>query len=120
VHLPAPTYIDYVMTWVQNMLDDDNVFPTKSGECLILLSLMGSLRVGAVNKRAHDKSARRPALLVVALVLVQVSTRPPVASLSQRCIRFRCRFDLPSPTLPFCMRLVLAACGRCLFAGRIW
>ncbi|KAJ7758129.1 Mob1/phocein [Mycena maculata] len=31
VHLPAPTYIDYVMTWVQNMLDDDNVFPTKSG-----------------------------------------------------------------------------------------
>ncbi|KAJ6584114.1 Mob1/phocein [Mycena vulgaris] len=32
VHLPAPTYIDYVMTWVQNMLDDDNVFPTKSGQ----------------------------------------------------------------------------------------
>ncbi|KAI0736331.1 Mob1/phocein [Fomitopsis betulina] len=31
VHLPAPTYIDYVMTWVQNMLDDDTVFPTKSG-----------------------------------------------------------------------------------------
>ncbi|KAJ6452543.1 Mob1/phocein [Mycena vitilis] len=31
-HLPAPTYIDYVMTWVQNMLDDDNVFPTKSGQ----------------------------------------------------------------------------------------
>ncbi|KAJ7288010.1 Mob1/phocein [Mycena rebaudengoi] len=32
VHLPAPTYIDYVMTWVQNMLDDDNVFPTKAGQ----------------------------------------------------------------------------------------
>ncbi|KAF7314529.1 hypothetical protein MKEN_00926100 [Mycena kentingensis (nom. inval.)] len=31
VHLPASTYIDYVMTWVQNMLDDDSVFPTKSG-----------------------------------------------------------------------------------------
>ncbi|KAF8870460.1 Mob1/phocein [Infundibulicybe gibba] len=31
VHLPAPTYIDYVMTWVQNLLDDENVFPTKSG-----------------------------------------------------------------------------------------
>lgn len=31
VHLPAPTYIDYVMTWVQNMLDDENTFPTKSG-----------------------------------------------------------------------------------------
>lgn len=33
VHLPAPTYIDYVMTWVQNLLDDENVFPTKSGKC---------------------------------------------------------------------------------------
>jgi hypothetical protein len=31
VHLPAPTYIDYVMTWVQNLLDDENAFPTKSG-----------------------------------------------------------------------------------------
>ena len=31
VQLPAPTYIDYVMTWVQNMLDDETVFPTKSG-----------------------------------------------------------------------------------------
>ncbi|KAJ2917025.1 hypothetical protein MD484_g3403, partial [Candolleomyces efflorescens] len=31
VHLPAPTYIDYVMTWVQNLLDDENNFPTKSG-----------------------------------------------------------------------------------------
>ncbi|KAK7028125.1 Maintenance of ploidy protein mob2 [Paramarasmius palmivorus] len=31
VNLPAPTYIDYVMTWVQNLLDDENVFPTKSG-----------------------------------------------------------------------------------------
>ncbi|KAI0338863.1 hypothetical protein BDW22DRAFT_1400895 [Trametopsis cervina] len=31
VQLPAPTYIDYVMTWVQNLLDDQNAFPTKSG-----------------------------------------------------------------------------------------
>ncbi|KAI5115230.1 hypothetical protein M0805_002673 [Coniferiporia weirii] len=31
VKLAAPTYIDYVMTWVQNMLDDDAVFPTKAG-----------------------------------------------------------------------------------------
>ncbi|KAJ7451611.1 Mob1/phocein [Mycena latifolia] len=32
VHLPAPQYIDYVMTWVQNLLDDDTVFPTKAGQ----------------------------------------------------------------------------------------
>ncbi len=31
VQLPAPTYIDYVMTWAQNLIDDESVFPTKSG-----------------------------------------------------------------------------------------
>lgn len=31
VHLPAPTYIDYVMTWIQNLLNDESTFPTKSG-----------------------------------------------------------------------------------------
>ncbi|KAG9103091.1 Maintenance of ploidy protein mob2 [Ceratobasidium sp. 370] len=31
IKLPAPTYIDYVMTWLQNMLDDESVFPTKAG-----------------------------------------------------------------------------------------
>ncbi|TDL24328.1 hypothetical protein BD410DRAFT_786444 [Rickenella mellea] len=31
VKLAAPTYIDYVMTWVQNSLDDENIFPTKAG-----------------------------------------------------------------------------------------
>jgi hypothetical protein len=35
VQLPAPTYIDYVMTWVQNLLDDENTFPTKSGRSII-------------------------------------------------------------------------------------
>lgn len=32
VQLPAPTYIDYVMTWVQNVIDDETTFPTKSGQ----------------------------------------------------------------------------------------
>ncbi|TFK73635.1 hypothetical protein BDN72DRAFT_834517 [Pluteus cervinus] len=32
VHLPASTYIDYVMTWIQNLLDDENSFPTRSGQ----------------------------------------------------------------------------------------
>lgn len=31
VQLPAPTYIDYVMTWCQNLLNDENTFPTKAG-----------------------------------------------------------------------------------------
>jgi len=32
VSLPAPTYIDYVMSWVQRLIDDEGVFPTKSGK----------------------------------------------------------------------------------------
>jgi hypothetical protein len=32
VSLPAPTYIDFVMSWLQKLLEDEHVFPTKSGE----------------------------------------------------------------------------------------
>ncbi|KAJ7600942.1 Mob1/phocein [Mycena floridula] len=32
VSLPAPSYIDSVMSTVQGLLDDENVFPTKSGQ----------------------------------------------------------------------------------------
>ncbi|KAJ3725456.1 Mob1/phocein [Lentinula raphanica] len=32
VSLSAPTYIDSVMSSVQNLLEDENVFPTKSGQ----------------------------------------------------------------------------------------
>ncbi|TPX67715.1 hypothetical protein SpCBS45565_g03603 [Spizellomyces sp. 'palustris'] len=31
VKIPAPQYVDYVMTWIQNVLNDETVFPTKSG-----------------------------------------------------------------------------------------
>lgn len=30
--VPAPQYIDYVMTYIQNMVDDEATFPTKSGK----------------------------------------------------------------------------------------
>jgi len=31
VNLAAPTYIDFVMTWIQNLLNDEATFPTKAG-----------------------------------------------------------------------------------------
>lgn len=31
VKLPAATYIDFVFTWVQNLLEDQSIFPTKAG-----------------------------------------------------------------------------------------
>lgn len=29
----APKYIDYLMTWVQDQLDDETLFPSKIGTC---------------------------------------------------------------------------------------
>jgi len=29
IHLPAPQYIDFVMTWIGHLLNDEAVFPTK-------------------------------------------------------------------------------------------
>lgn len=31
VKLSAPEYVDYLMTWVQNQLDDETIFPSKIG-----------------------------------------------------------------------------------------
>lgn len=32
VKLPAPQYIDYVLTWVEGLIKDESVFPTKAGK----------------------------------------------------------------------------------------
>ena len=35
----APKYIDYLMTWVQDQLDDETLFPSKIGTlCICVLS----------------------------------------------------------------------------------
>jgi MOB kinase activator 1 len=31
VKISAPEYVDYLMTWVQNQLDDESIFPSKIG-----------------------------------------------------------------------------------------
>lgn len=35
----APKYIDYLMTWVQDQLDDETLFPSKIGTLRVRLSL---------------------------------------------------------------------------------
>jgi len=39
----APKYIDYLMTWVQDQLDDETLFPSKIGKhsCNVTLNLQG-------------------------------------------------------------------------------
>ena len=32
IRCSAPTYVDYLMTWVQQTLDDEKIFPTQAGE----------------------------------------------------------------------------------------
>jgi len=65
VHLPAPTYIDYVMTWVQNLLDDDNTFPTKSGTSAssLLSPPLSRERVFAPIKPGQDFPASFPSTI---------------------------------------------------------
>lgn len=29
--VPAPQYIDFVMNWIQTLINDENTFPTKDG-----------------------------------------------------------------------------------------
>lgn len=29
--VPAPQYIDFVMSWIQTLINDENTFPTKDG-----------------------------------------------------------------------------------------
>lgn len=33
----APEYVDYLMTWVQNQLDDESTFPSKVGTVNFLI-----------------------------------------------------------------------------------
>lgn len=39
----APKYIDYLMTWVQDQLDDETLFPSKIGEFLQRESFQASV-----------------------------------------------------------------------------
>ena len=32
----APKYIDYMMTWVQDQLDDESIFPSKIGNWVLI------------------------------------------------------------------------------------
>lgn len=34
----APKYIDYLMTWVQDQLDDETLFPSKIGDYIIFFT----------------------------------------------------------------------------------
>lgn len=40
VACPAPLYIDYLMTWIHEQLDDENIFPSQIGNwfCLYFFS----------------------------------------------------------------------------------
>lgn len=41
----APKYIDYLMTWVQDQLDDETLFPSKIGDYFIFFeSIISNLR----------------------------------------------------------------------------
>lgn len=47
----APKYIDYLMTWVQDQLDDETLFPSKIGALCFLSSLLLPVLVWQVHKK---------------------------------------------------------------------
>ncbi|SCV71907.1 BQ2448_4601 [Microbotryum intermedium] len=46
VKLPAPQYIDYVLTWVEGLIKDESVFPTKAGQYNLYFFLHAVSRSG--------------------------------------------------------------------------
>lgn len=58
-NLPAPTYIDYVMTSIQNLIDDEKIFPTKSSMCAhitIFFIWANGLILGHLKKTKKDQA----------------------------------------------------------------
>ena len=41
----APKYIDYLMTWVQDQIDDESLFPSKIGKLSLYRFFIGSLYI---------------------------------------------------------------------------
>lgn len=52
--LPAPEYVDALMNWAQQILDDENVFPNKLGECIERFSPIDKMR--ALRRRTNALS----------------------------------------------------------------
>ena len=42
--LPAPEYVDALMSWAQNQLDDDRIFPNQIGALLLFLVIDKRIR----------------------------------------------------------------------------
>lgn len=60
----APKYIDYLMTWVQEQLDDENLFPSKIGEFPKDRSWKRSVCVIFLSSESHDLvSDSKPSVL---------------------------------------------------------
>ncbi|OTF83850.1 MOB kinase activator-like protein 1-like protein, partial [Euroglyphus maynei] len=49
----APKYIDYLMTWVQDQLDDENIFPSKIGICFNFISIAKTILKRLFRVYAH-------------------------------------------------------------------
>lgn len=50
VKLPAPQYIDYMTTSIQNVLNDESIFPTKAGRIFCIIYYI-FCNVGLINKK---------------------------------------------------------------------
>src|SRR6267142_676695 len=103
VQLPAPTYIDYVMTWVQNLLDDENTFPTKSGTSNLACPFLSLLSHASVFLRPFTRT-RLPCF-------VPVNHQARLSSALARLRAYIPRALLPNSSSAFRTALQLALCA---------
>lgn len=59
VKLPAPQYIDYVLTWVEGLIKDESVFPTKAGKFSLFSFPLGKAVSPTLKLTKHHRSRTR-------------------------------------------------------------
>lgn len=54
----APKYIDYLMTWVQDQLDDETLFPSKIGKYLIVYVHLLFIQIWLVKVKKNSRTKK--------------------------------------------------------------
>lgn len=120
VKLPAPQYIDYVLTWVEGLIKDESVFPTKAGREFSpnFPSVARHIYTQLLRIFAHLYHAHYP-------VFLHLSSEGHLNSLFAHFLTFGREFDLleeketraPKEGFPFVVGDLMDVSGMMLWAG---
>ena len=71
----APKYIDFLMTWVQDQLDDESLFPSKIGvpfpkDFMLIGKMISNLNI-ATNLSSSNFPIRKSSLVIIYFYILQ-------------------------------------------------